>query len=135
MTRSQTPPSSESYQPVSRGLRKHLAALPGNAVKLYVELLLAADFAGPHKGQVAATFAELATRLKMHRITVFKAAKKLEPRYITWDRAKNQFDTTIFTVQKYKSVKDFACSRGTTGEVQARYKRANSAACKSFSRQ
>jgi hypothetical protein len=124
--RSNTSPSSESYAPVSRGFRKHLAALSGNAVKLYVELLLAADFSGPHKGQVAATFAELATHLKMHRITVFKAAKKLKPRYITWDSAKNQFDTTIFTIQKYKSVKDFACSRGTTSEVQANDKNATS---------
>jgi hypothetical protein len=124
--RSRPSTSSESYAPVSRGFRKHLAALSGNAVKLYVELLLAADFAGLHKGQVAATFAELATRLKMHRVTVFKAAKELSPRYITWSRAKNQFDTTVFTVQKYKSVKDFACSRGTTGEVQANDKNATS---------
>jgi hypothetical protein len=93
--------------------------LSGRAVKLYVELLLAANFAGQHKGKVAATFAELSIRLNMHRITVFKAAKELRPRYIIWDPAKNQFDTTIFTIQKYKSVQDFACSRRTTGEVQA----------------
>jgi hypothetical protein len=121
-----TTPSSESYQPVSRGFRKHLAALNGNAVKLYVELLLAADFAGLHKGKVAATFVELSTRLKMHRVTVFKAAKKLRPQYITWEPAENQFDTTIFTIQKYKSVQDFACSRRTTSEVQANDKNATS---------
>jgi hypothetical protein len=120
------PMSSESYQPFSRGLRKHLAGLSGNSVKLYVELLLAADFAGPHKGKVAATFTELSTRLNMHRVTVFKAAKKLRPRYIIWDRAKNQFDTTIFTIQRYKSVQDFACSRRATSEVQAIKRRGTS---------
>jgi hypothetical protein len=90
-----------------------LAKLSGNAVKLYLELLLAAEFAGPNKGRVAATFAELATRLKMHRTTIYRAATKLRPRYITWEGAKNQLDTTIFTIQKYKSVEDFACSRRT----------------------
>jgi hypothetical protein len=112
-------PSSESYQPVSRGLRKHLAALSGNAVKLYLELLLSANFAGPNKGQVATTFVELAARLKMHRTTVHRAAKKLQPRYIMWEGAKNQLDTTIFTIVKYKSVKDFACSAPVAVALQA----------------
>jgi len=120
-----TAPSSESYAPISRGLRKHLAGLSGNAVKLYLELLLAADFAGPHKGKVAATFTELATRLKMHRITIYKAAKKLKPKYITWEGAKNQLDTTIFTIVKYKSVEDFACSRRTTTVLTASKQRGN----------
>ena len=120
-----TTPSSESYAPFSRGFRKHLAEMSGNAVKLYVELLLAADFAGPRKGQVAATFAELAARLKMHRTTVYKAARKLRPRYITWEGAKNQLDTTIFTIQKYKAVEDFACSRRATSGETAGERRGN----------
>ena len=111
--------STESYVPVSRGLRGHLPKLSGNAVKLYLELLLSATFSGPHKGQVATTFAELGRNLRMHRQTVFKAAQKLRPYFVQWEGAKNQYDTTIFTVQKYKSVKDFAVSRTTDGEVTA----------------
>jgi hypothetical protein len=52
--------SSESYAPVSRGLRDHLSTMSGNAVKLYMDLLLNAAFTGPNKGQVAVSFAELA---------------------------------------------------------------------------
>ena len=111
--------STESYVPVSRGLRGHLPKLSGNAVKLYLELLLSATFSGPRKGQVATTFAELGRNLRMHRQTVFKAAQKLRPYFVQWEGAKNQYDTTIFTVQKYKSVKDFAVSRTTDGEVTA----------------
>jgi hypothetical protein len=111
--------SSESYAPVSRGLRKHLSEMTGNAVKLYLELLLSAAFTGPNKGQVAATFAELALRLKMHKQTVHRAARKLRPYSIQWEAAKNQHDVTVFTIQRYKSIKDFAVSRTAHSEVTA----------------
>jgi hypothetical protein len=111
--------SSESYAPVSRGLRKHLAEMTGNAVKLYLELLLSAAFAGPKKGQVAVSFEELAMNLKMHKQTAYKTARTLRPYFIDWEAAKNQHDVTVFTIQRYKSIKDFAVSRTTHGEVTA----------------
>jgi hypothetical protein len=111
--------SSESYAPVSRGLRQHLAKMSGNAVKLYLELLLSAAFAGPNKGQIAVSFAELAMSLKMHRQTVHKAARKLRPYFIEWEPAKNQHDVTVFKIQKFKSIKDFAVSRTAHSEVTA----------------
>jgi hypothetical protein len=94
--------------------------MTGNAVKLYLDLLLNAAFAGTTKGQVAASFAELGLRLGMHRQTVYKAARKLKPYFIDWQSAKNQHDVTIFTIQKYKSIKDFAVSRTAHSEVTAR---------------
>jgi hypothetical protein len=111
--------SNQSYVPFSRGFREHLPNLSGNAVKLYVELLLAARFAGPHKGEVAVSFADLALGLGMHKQTVHAAAGKLRPHYITWKAAKNQHGITVFTIQKYKSIKDFAVSRAAHSELTA----------------
>ena len=110
----------ESYAPVSRGLRQHLTTMSGNAVKLYLELLLSAAFAGPNKGQVAITFAELALNLNQHKQTIHKAARELRPYFITWEAAKNQHGVTVFTVQRFKSIKDFAVSRTAHSEVTAR---------------
>jgi hypothetical protein len=110
---------SESYAPVSRGLRQHLAGMSGNAVKLYLELLLSAAFAGPSKGQVAVTFAELALTLSQHKQTIHKAARELRPYFIQWEPAKNQYGVTVFTIQRYKSIKDFAVSHSAHSEVTA----------------
>lgn len=102
-----------SYVPVSRGLRDHLAEMSGNAVKLYLELLLSAAFAGPNKGQVAVTFADLALTLGLHKQSVHKAARELRPYFIDWKAATNQHSVTVFTIQRYKSIRDFAVSRRT----------------------
>lgn len=109
--------SPESYAPVSRGLRKHLPTMSGNAVKLYMDLLLSAAFTGPNKGRVAVSFAELALGLQMHKQTVHKAARELRPYFIHWSGVKNQHGVTVFTIQKFKSIKDFAVSRTAHGEV------------------
>jgi hypothetical protein len=111
--------SPESYAPVSRGLREHLSKMSGNAVKLYLELLLSAVFIGPRKGQVALSFAELALNLKMHKQTVHRAARELTPYFIDWEPAKNQHGVTVFTVQRYKAIKDFAVSRTAHSELTA----------------
>jgi hypothetical protein len=111
--------SSESYAPVSRGLLEHLPTMSGNAVKLYLDLLLNAAFSGPNKGQVAVSFAELALKLRMHKQTVHAAARELRPYFIDWSGAKNQHSVTVFVIQKYKSIKDFAVSRAAHTEVTA----------------
>ncbi|MFZ1971617.1 MAG: hypothetical protein WAU89_02165 [Candidatus Acidiferrales bacterium] len=113
--------SSESYAPVSRGLREHLPTMSGNAVKLYLDLLLNAAFSGPNKGHVAVSFAELALRLRMHKQTIHKAARELRPYFIDWSGAKNQHGVTVFAIQKYKSIKDFAVSRAAHTEVTAHH--------------
>ena len=105
-----------TYVPVSRGLRSHLATMSGNAVKLYLELLLSAAFSEPNKGQVAVTFADLALTLGMHKQTIHKAARELRPYFIDWKAATNQHGVTVFTVQRYKSIRDFAVSRRTHGD-------------------
>jgi hypothetical protein len=114
-------PSSESYAPVSRGLCEHLPTMSGNAVKLYLDLLLNAAFSGPNKGRVAVSFAQLALKLRMHKQTVHKCARELRPYFIDWTGAKNQHSVTVFMIQKYKSIKDFAVSRAAHTEVTANH--------------
>jgi hypothetical protein len=111
--------TAETYVPLSRGIREHLCKLSGNAVKVYIYLLTTASFAGPKRGQVVTSFEDLASDLGMHRSTVYKATRKLRPYYVEWAPAKNQHDVTIFTIQKYKSVEDFAYSRTATSRETA----------------
>ncbi len=114
-----TSKTSETYVPLSRGWRAHLRKLSGNAVKLYNLLLIDAKFSGDAKGTVAATFRELAEDLNIHRQSAFKAAKELRPHYLTWTPAINQHDLTVFTVQRYKAIADFAVSCRTDGSPPA----------------
>ena len=115
-----TPKTSETYVPLSRGWRAHLRKLSGNAVKLYNLLLIDAKFSGGAKGTVAATFRELAEDLNIHRQSAFKAAKELRPHYLTWTPAMNQHDLTVFTVQRYKAIADFAVSRRADSAADSR---------------
>ncbi len=102
--------TSETYVPLSRGFREHLPHFSGAGLKLYLLLLMDAQFAGPRKGKCAASLSDLALQLGLNRTTVFNAACKLRPKYIDWVPAKNQYSVTIFTVQAYKAVPDFAVS-------------------------
>ena len=115
-----TSKTSETYVPLSRGWRPHLRKLSGNAVKLYNLLLIDAKFSGAAKGTVAATFRELAEDLNIHRQSAFKAAKELRPHYLTWTPAINQHDLTVFIVQRYKAIADFAVSCRTDSAADSR---------------
>lgn len=109
----------ETFVCLSRGWCEHLAKLSGNAVKLYNWLLIKAKFSGPDKGKITASFREIGMELRVHFQTVHKAAKELRPRYITWEAAKNQHGVTIFTVQRYKAIEDFAVSRRAKSRLTA----------------
>ena len=109
----------ETFVCLSRGWCEHLAKLSGNAVKLYNWFLIKARFCGPDKGKVPASFREIALGLGLHFQSVHRAAKELRPRYITWEAAKNQHGVTIFTVQRYKAIEDFAVSRRAKSTLTA----------------
>ncbi len=124
---------SKTYVPLSRGWRDHLPKLTGNAVKLYNLLLIDAKFAGPNKGKVAMSFADLARELRIHKTSVVRAVRELQPHYIALEPAKNQHSATVFTVKRYKAITDFAGSasapaKGSAGSTSAPAK--GSAGCK-----
>ena len=77
-------PTSETYVPLSRGLDEHLAGLSGNAVKTYIHLLINAAHAGRSKGTYAATFGDVASRLRLHYQTVRRAIAELKGRYVEY---------------------------------------------------
>lgn len=114
-----TPVSQETFVTLSRGLRDHLQNLSGIAVKLYILLLILAKFSGRHKGKVAASFKDLSLELRVHHQTVYKAAQELKPVYITWEPAKNQHSVTVFSIQKYKTIGDFASSRRANSKAKS----------------
>ncbi len=109
----------ETYVPLSRGWREHLAMLSGNAVKLYTLLLIDAKFAGPNKGKVAMSFADLARELRIHKTSVVRAVRELQPHYIALEPAKNQHSATVFTVKRYKAITDFAGSASAPAKDSA----------------
>lgn len=106
--------------------------MPGMAggcrLALYIYLLIGARHAGPQRGKVAMSFADLALFLGVHYQTVYKAAQWLEEEgYITYKPTKNQYGVTVFTVTKYKTVADFlALSPETESEVNAKKRRGKS---------
>ena len=120
----------ETYVPLSRGLEAHLRKLSGLAVKLYIKSLIRARFIGPDKGKFSASFSDLALELGVHYQSVYKAAKELKPYYIIWKPARNQYGVTVFEVQRFKTVEDFAFSHitksSTKSEVKASRKQGKS---------
>ncbi len=110
---------SKTYVPLSRGWRDHLPRLTGNAVKLYNLLLIDAKFAGPNKGKVAMSFADLARELRIHKTSVVRAVRELQPHYIALEPAKNQHSATVFTVKRYKAITDFAGSASAPAKDSA----------------
>ncbi len=72
-------PTTETYVPLSRGLKDHLPRMAkGCRLALYIYLLIEARHAGPHKGKVAVSFADLALFLGVHYQTIVKAAHGLK---------------------------------------------------------
>lgn len=120
--------SDETWVPLSRGLRDHLAGMAtGCRLALYIYLLIEAKHTGLHKGKVAASFSDLALALGVHYSTLYKAAQWLkEQGYITYEPAKNQWSVTVFTVTKYKNVEDFipsnAFSRAFSADAKSEVK-------------
>lgn len=112
----------ETYVPLSRGLEAHLPKLSGLALKLYIKSLIRAKFTGLNKGKFSASFSDLALELGVHYQSVYKAAKELKPYYITWKPARNQYGGTVFEVQRFKTVEDFALSHTTKSSTKSEVK-------------
>ena len=114
--------TNETYVPLSRGLLKHLKGMTGNEIKIYLYLLMRATVTGERKGMLACPIRSIAEEVGMNYTLVWRALKRLTPRYIDYEPAKNQFDVTAFKVKKYKNIKDYAVSYSK----QQRQERVNS---------
>jgi hypothetical protein len=85
------------------------------AFRIYAYLLVKANPVGKNKGHHCVSIGQLASDLKMHRITMQKIINKdLKGKYISITPGKNQHAQTDFLILKYKTVADFACSEKTT---------------------
>jgi len=100
-------PTWENMVPVSAGLKDHHAEMGAYAAFVYHHLLLSARQIGENKGRVFMTMGDLANELGISKNTVATACKKLNGEYIEYQPAKNRHGVTIFTILKFKTMRDF----------------------------
>ena len=115
-------PVRDSYIPLPRSFNLKLGDLSGNAVKVFIHILLSASWRPPNQGVYAASYAQIGTDLKMLRQAVFRAVKELSPSLIHVDPGKNQFSASAFTVNNFLTTRDFGNAQvsnsGVTGGLQ-----------------
>lgn len=122
--------TNETYVPLSRGILEHFPSLPPLSFKIYVFLLIKAEFIGKNKGKYKIPISDIANLMGVHYQTVWKCIKKdLENKFITVKPGKNQYCSTIFTILKYKTVQDFIKSAlsaqvesNTKGDTESEFK-------------
>lgn len=119
-------PNGDSYIPLPRSFNLKLGDLSGNAVKVFIHILLSASWRHPNKGIYAASYAQIGTDLKMLRQTVFKAVKELSPSFIHVEPGKNQFGASIFTIIDYRTTKDFGEVQEINGKLTSNLQRGDS---------
>lgn len=104
-----------TYVTLSRGLEEHIPDMNAQACRIYIYLLIKATALGKDRGKYNISIGQLASDLKMHRVTMQKIiSDHLKDKYISINPGKNQHQQTEFTILKYKTVNDFACSQNTT---------------------
>lgn len=105
--------TNSTYVPLSRGLEEHIPDMNAQACRIYIYMLIKAKAIGTDKGKFNISIGLLANDLKMHRVTMQKIiTDHLKNKYISIKPGKNQHSQTEFTILKYKTVHDFACSVG-----------------------
>lgn len=70
--------SNNSYVPLSRGIIPYLKSYSGNAIKLYIYLLLIAEWKGDYKGVAEFTFNEVEEKVSVTKKTAIRALHELE---------------------------------------------------------
>lgn len=114
------PRTTETYVPLSRGLLDHLPRISGTCLKIYLAMLILAKPVGDDRGQLRISVRDLSevTGIGIRHIQN-GVAFLCEHGYITRiNLGTNQYATTAFRVERYKTVADFAVShRETAGET------------------
>ena len=100
-------PNGDSYIPLPRSFNLKMGDLSGNAVKVFIHILLSASWRPPNQGVYVASYTQIGTDLKMLRQTVYRAVKELSPSLIHVDPGKNQFRASTFSVKDFRTTKDF----------------------------
>ena len=95
------------FVPTSTGLAEHIPDLSGNAIKIYIFILLKAKMFDPEAGTFHKSITDLCSILKISRSSFYKAIKELSPKYLKIKPGKNECVITKFTVVKYKKLSDF----------------------------
>ena len=99
-----------------RGLLDHFEIMTSAEVKVYVALLILADF---NTGRVKISQQELANIVNMTRENTNRYCKRLKAlKYIKIKGAKNQHDLTEITVLKYQVIHKAACDTQAQPEAQ-----------------
>ena len=98
----------ESFQPLSRGYRKHLRYKTSNQVKFYVYCLCRVKAVGDGKGEfsiedVPGACDELNWNIKLF----YKTLKELDEKYLKVKMAKSRHEAIRIKILKYKNVEDF----------------------------
>ena len=97
----------ETFQPLSRGLRKHLGDMTGNQVKFYVYCLTRVIPFGDDKGSFSDSSENIWSELKWNNKLFYKTLKELDGKYIKFTLSKSRWGATTIKVLKYKNVEDF----------------------------
>lgn len=117
------PPKDPGFIKLRRGFREHLPGLSGNAVKLYVCLLLSAGWKEADRG-IAVMDQGLSTQLKLPKSILRRAVRELlADGYVAITRRGNQHRPTVVQILKFDSE-----AQSTNASSRSRGPRAQSSA-------
>ena len=105
----------ETFQPLSRGLRKHLGDMTGNQVKFYVYCLTRVNPLVEDKGVFSDSAENIYGELKWNLKLFYKTLKELGDKYLKVTLAKSRYSAITIKVLKYKNVEDFYLSEKGKG--------------------
>lgn len=86
------------FVPTSTGLAEHIPDLSGNAIKIYMFILLKAKMFDPEAGTFHKSITDLCSILKVSRSSFYKALKELSPKYLKIKPGKNECSSSKFKV-------------------------------------
>ncbi|MDD3927127.1 MAG: hypothetical protein PHT33_10780 [bacterium] len=113
----------ETYVPLSRGLLDHMANMSPVETKVYITLLMMASpfDRGTGKGCVSVSLRDIGDCVRIQPVRVGAAIKALvDGKYIeVVSVGKNQWQSSIYRISKYKTVGDFAVRENGTATVTA----------------
>lgn len=109
----------ETFQPVSRGLIKHLPYMSDALTTMFLYCLLRVDAIGPNKGKFSDSAEEIGKDLAWDRRKVYSVLKKGDV-YLDVKYPRSRHGTIQITVRNYKNAKDFYRSKKTDSKADSK---------------